>query len=125
MIIIREEYRLYIVNYHLCQTMSCAIITGKTSSGDRARFLHKWKMGEDNTNILLLSTKVAGVGMNLERASTVLFIDIPYSPQIAWQAIGRVNRRTQSAEQIDVYFLRTYADFSAIQCTINTYLPFV
>jgi len=50
---------------------------------------------EDPKCRLFLSTEAGGVGMNLQNASTVVSMDLPWNPAVLEQRIGRVHRLGQ------------------------------
>jgi superfamily II DNA or RNA helicase len=46
--------------------------------------------------VFLLSTRAGGVGLNLQDADTVIFMDSDWNPQMDVQAIGRAHRIGQT-----------------------------
>ena len=55
------------------------------------------KFSEDKTCRLFLSTEAGGVGLNLQQASFVINMDLPWNPAILEQRIGRVHRLGQKS----------------------------
>ena len=45
--------------------------------------------------LVFLSTDAGGVGLNLQRASTVINLDLPWNPAVLEQRIGRIHRHGQ------------------------------
>jgi len=54
--------------------------------------------------IFLLSTRAAGIGINLTSADTVIFYDICYNPQVDRQAEDRCHRLGQT-KQVNIFKL--------------------
>jgi len=52
--------------------------------------------------IFLLSTKAAGVGVNLHSADTVIFYDLNFNPQVDRQAEDRCHRLGNVSECVDI-----------------------
>lgn len=71
----------------------CATITGETSISDRKKAVEKFQKGK--TKILALTIAAGGVGLNLQNATGVLFIDRDYTPSMNAQAEGRAVRQGQ------------------------------
>lgn len=70
---------------------TCTNLVSSMSPGTQAAHLQKFNMEPDNT-VLLLSTQVANVGLNLTSANHIFFIDQPLSLTQAKQAVGRCHR---------------------------------
>ncbi|KAI9662008.1 MAG: hypothetical protein M1831_002923 [Alyxoria varia] len=61
-------------------------------------------------DILFVSTRAGGTGINLQRASRVILMDLQFNPQHEEQAIGRAFRLGQT-KRVYVYRLITYGTF--------------
>jgi superfamily II DNA or RNA helicase len=70
-----------------------ALFHGGLSGTQRGRILDRFK--EDPECRLLLSTDSGGVGLNLQHASVVLNLDLPWNPAVLEQRVGRVHRLGQ------------------------------
>ena len=60
---------------------------------------------EDPRCRVFLSTDAGGVGLNLQHASVVLNVDLPWNPAVLEQRIGRVHRLGQSRPVQVVHFI--------------------
>jgi superfamily II DNA or RNA helicase len=67
---------------------------GGVSSKGRRELIQRFK--EDPGCRVFLSTDAGGVGLNLQAASTVVNMDLPWNPAVLEQRIGRVHRLGQS-----------------------------
>jgi superfamily II DNA or RNA helicase len=66
---------------------------GGLSSGRRKEYIDRFR--EDPRCRVFLSTDTGGVGLNLQHASVVLNMDLPWNPAVLEQRIGRVHRLGQ------------------------------
>ncbi len=66
---------------------------GSIASRDRRDLIAQFK--EDPNCRVFLSTDAGGVGLNLQNASTVVNMDLPWNPAVLDQRIGRVHRLGQ------------------------------
>jgi len=66
---------------------------GGIPSSQRKNFIQQFK--EDDRCKAFLSTDAGGVGLNLQNASAVINMDIPWNPAVLDQRIGRVHRLGQ------------------------------
>ncbi len=80
------------------------ILTGKTKGEDRKKIVDDFQ-NKKHPQIFLGGIKSAGVGITLTAASNVLFIDYSWVPADHWQAVDRVHRIGQTANNITVYQL--------------------
>lgn len=67
----------------------CYRICGVTSLEDRQSQIDRFNRGGDAHWIFLISTRAGGVGINLQGADTVVFLDSDYNPQQDNQAVAR------------------------------------
>ncbi len=54
-------------------------------------------------DVILLSIAAAGVGISLPRAEACVFVELPWSPAVYEQAIGRLDRCTNQNKHINIY----------------------
>lgn len=66
---------------------------GSIASRDRRDLIAKFK--QDPNCRVFLSTDAGGVGLNLQNASTVVNMDLPWNPAVLDQRVGRVHRLGQ------------------------------
>ena len=62
------------------------------------RYMSIKNFTEEDTFVFLLSTRAGGVGLNLTAASTVIFFDSDWNPQLDLQAQARAHRIGQTKE---------------------------
>ena len=67
-----------------------ALFHGGVESRERGKILQRFR--EDAECRIFLSTDVGGVGLNLQHASVVINVDLPWNPAVLEQRIGRVHR---------------------------------
>jgi len=67
---------------------------GGVPSKKRKDLIHQFKHEDDHR--VFLSTDAGGVGLNLQNASAVVNMDLPWNPAVLEQRIGRVHRLGQS-----------------------------
>ena len=84
---------------------SLAMITGRTSSTERAKIVSVFQASEQPF-VLLCSTRATAEGLTLTAANHVVFINEWWNPALNRQARDRVNRIGQTRE-VFVYRLRT------------------
>lgn len=72
---------------------SVSFMTGDTKQKDRHQAIDDFKKGKNK--IFLATIATAGVGLNLQNADTVIFMDKPYTPHLVKQAEDRVYRNGQ------------------------------
>jgi hypothetical protein len=66
---------------------------GRIASKDRRELISQFK--QDPKCRVFLSTDAGGVGLNLQNASTVVNMDLPWNPAVLDQRVGRVHRLGQ------------------------------
>jgi superfamily II DNA/RNA helicase len=66
---------------------------GSVSGEGRKKLIDRFR--DDPACRLFLSTDAGGVGLNLQHASTVINMDLPWNPAVLEQRIGRVHRMGQ------------------------------
>lgn len=78
-----DEYEIGYANLH-----------GGIPSADRADLLDRFR--EDPSCRVFLSTDAGGVGLNLQSASMLINLDLPWNPAVLEQRIGRIYRMGQN-----------------------------
>ncbi|MCK6693845.1 MAG: SNF2-related protein [Thermoanaerobaculia bacterium] len=71
-----------------------AYLHGGIPSADRAGLLTRFR--EDPACRVFLSTDAGGVGLNLQSASLLVNLDIPWNPAVLEQRVGRIHRMGQT-----------------------------
>lgn len=67
-------------------------IDGSVDNETRKAQLSQFNSPRDQTNVFLLSTRAAGLGINLAVADTVVLFDSDWNPQVDLQAMDRCHR---------------------------------
>lgn len=73
-------------------SLSALRIDGSTDSETRNSQISQFNDPKDSTNVFLLSTRAAGLGINLAAADTVVLFDSDWNPQVDLQAMDRCHR---------------------------------
>lgn len=81
--------------------ISYVSITGEESDSKKEE--NKLNFNNSSDINVLLMTGAGKFGLNLQKASTFIFLDMPYTPSDVFQYIGRVYRTGQT-EDVSVYF---------------------
>ncbi len=68
-------------------------LAGSVPTGRRPKLLERFRSDDDCR--VLLSTDAGGVGLNLQEASAVINLDLPWNPAVLEQRIGRAHRLGQ------------------------------
>jgi len=76
------------------------MLIGGMSQPNREKVLHTFN--NDENGILVSQLAAGGMGLNMQRASNMLFLSRAYSLLMRIQAIGRIDRMGQTAESISV-----------------------
>ena len=81
-------------------------LDGKVSPADRGKVVDQFN-SDQSIRVLLLTTKVGGLGLNLTAADTVIFFECDWNPHVDLQAMDRVHRLGQKSSSINIYRLVT------------------
>jgi ATP-dependent helicase STH1/SNF2 len=73
-------------------------LDGTTKHEDRVDRIDAFNKEDSEYSVFILSTRAGGVGLNLQSADTVIFIDSDWNPQMDRQAQDRVHRIGQKRE---------------------------
>ena len=79
---------------------SVGMLIGGMTQSKREVVLHNFNNDEDG--ILVSQLAAGGMGLNMQRASNMLFLSRAYSLLMRIQAIGRIDRMGQTAESVSV-----------------------
>uniref|UniRef100_A0A1I7UC40 SNF2 family domain-containing protein n=1 Tax=Caenorhabditis tropicalis TaxID=1561998 RepID=A0A1I7UC40_9PELO len=81
------------------------VLDGNVPAGDRMKMVNRFN--EDKMiDVMILTTHIGGVGLNLTGADTVIFLDHDWNPMKDLQAIDRAHRLGQT-RNVNVYRLIT------------------
>ncbi|GLD99976.1 hypothetical protein PINS_up008704 [Pythium insidiosum] len=72
-------------------------VDGSVRGKERWQAIDRFRSSPD-TFVFLISTRSGGVGLNLQRADTVIFVDSDYNPQADLQAVARAYRLGQTSQ---------------------------
>lgn len=77
------------------ESFSYERIDGSVRGMERWQSIERFR-SDPNVFVFLISTRSGGVGLNLQRADTVIFMDSDYNPQADLQAVARAYRLGQT-----------------------------
>ncbi|KAI8969028.1 SNF2 family N-terminal domain-containing protein [Mycotypha africana] len=80
-------------------------LDGTQTQAQREKVLKNFSMAEDGADVLLISLRAGGVGLNLTCASRIIMMDPWWNFAIESQAIDRVHRLGQSQEVVVTRFI--------------------
>ncbi len=86
------------------QKINYVSLTGKTKTEERGQIVNQYQNNSD-IKIFFISLKAGGVGLNLTKASYVLFLDPWWNPQVERQALSRAHRIGQENKVNVVRFI--------------------
>lgn len=77
----------------------------KPDGADRSMLAQLWafERSDEGGAVALVASDTASVGLNLQFASALIFYDLPWTPGLAEQWIGRLDRLGQRAGEVRVY----------------------
>jgi SWI/SNF-related matrix-associated actin-dependent regulator 1 of chromatin subfamily A len=78
------------------------MITGETDNKDRFEIVKKFQEDE-SIKVFLGGYKSAGQGITLTAASSVVFLDFPWSPGDGWQAEDRIHRIGSKYSSVTIF----------------------
>ena len=84
-------------------------LDGTTKHEDRVDRIEMFNRFESEFSVFILSTRAGGLGLNLQTADTVIFVDSDWNPQMDRQAQDRAHRIGQKKE-VRVFRLVTNTD---------------
>ena len=90
-----------------------AMYTGEQTKDEKDAVLRAFRAG--TINVLLMTKKAGGVGINLERAHHVIFLSTSFHPVDELQAIGRITRMTSTATKLKISYFCYAGGFSNLR----------
>jgi SNF2 family DNA or RNA helicase len=85
-------------------------LDGSMSQGDRKETIDVFhSTGPNSPNVMLLSLKAGGVGLNLTSANHLLLLDPAWNPAVEWQCFDRIHRMGQTKD-VFIYKFITIED---------------
>jgi superfamily II DNA or RNA helicase len=85
-----------IQDYLTYEGFSYERVDGSVRGKERWQAIERFRDASNGFFVFLISTRSGGVGLNLQRADTVIFADSDYNPQADLQAIARAYRLGQT-----------------------------
>lgn len=84
-------------------------LDGNTKAEDREQVTKDFNALDSPYDILLLSTRAGGLGLNLQTADTVIIFDSDWNPQMDKQAEDRAHRIGQKKQVLVLRFITNTA----------------
>lgn len=93
------EKKLSALNYRVAQ------INGSVDDNLRSKLRDKFAMPKDNSEAIdiLLFTEVGSEGLDYQFCDTMINYDLPWNPMRIEQRIGRIDRRGQKSEAVNIH----------------------
>ncbi len=93
------EEKLLGMNYRVAQ------INGSVKDDDRRELRERFELDKSDPNALdiLLFTEVGSEGLDYQFCDTMINYDLPWNPMRIEQRIGRIDRRGQKSEAVNIY----------------------
>jgi len=109
-VVFSEWERMQAMAAEVCERLGVGYVRlhGGVPSGARGRLIDRFR--EDPKCQVFLSTDAGGVGLNLQAASHVVNLDLPWNPAVLAQRIARVHRLGQR-EAVNVVLLVSELSF--------------
>jgi TATA-binding protein-associated factor len=86
-------------------TLSYVRLDGNVNAAQRSKIIDAFQL-DDDIKCMLLTTRVGSLGLNLQAADTVIFLESDWNPQVDLQAMDRTHRIGQK-QSVKVYRLIT------------------
>ena len=118
-VVFSEWERMQAMAADVCERLEVGYVRlhGGVPSGARGRLIDRFR--EDPKCQVFLSTDAGGVGLNLQAASHVVNLDLPWNPAVLAQRIARVHRLGQR-EAVNVVLLVSEGSFEErLECTLD------
>jgi DNA repair and recombination protein RAD54B len=80
-------------------------LDGSTQASKRMDYVDRFNRPDNTTFLFLLSTKSGGAGLNLVGANRLILFDVDWNPSNDLQAMARIWRDGQRADQVYIYRL--------------------
>lgn len=100
------RYTLYYVKKKLEDSgIRVAQIDGSVDNDTRLEFRRRFELSKENTDAIdiLLFTEVGSEGLDYQFCDTMINYDLPWNPMRIEQRIGRIDRRGQQSEAVNIY----------------------
>ena len=100
------RYTLYYVKRKLLEAgIRVAQIDGSVDNETRLELRQHFEQPKDNTDAIdiLLFTEVGSEGLDYQFCDTMINYDLPWNPMRIEQRIGRIDRRGQQSEAVNIY----------------------
>lgn len=109
-VVFTEWERMQVMAAEACERLGVGFVRlhGGVPSDSRGRLIDRFR--EDPACKVFLSTDAGGVGLNLQAASHVINLDLPWNPAVLAQRIARVHRLGQR-EAVNVVLLVSEGGF--------------
>ena len=109
-VVFSEWERMQVMAAEVCERLGVGYVRlhGGVPSSARGRLIDRFR--EDPECRVFLSTDAGGVGLNLQAASHVVNLDLPWNPAVLAQRIARVHRLGQR-EAVNVVLLVSEGSF--------------
>ena len=109
-VVFTEWERMQVMAAEICERLGVGFVRlhGGVPSDSRGRLIDRFR--EDPDCKVFLSTDAGGVGLNLQAASHVINLDLPWNPAVLAQRIARVHRLGQR-EVVNVVLLVSEGGF--------------
>ncbi len=109
-VVFSEWERMQAMAAEVCERLRVGYVRlhGGVPSGARGRLIDRFR--DDPKCLAFLSTDAGGVGLNLQAASHVVNLDLPWNPAVLAQRIARVHRLGQR-EAVNVVLLVSEGSF--------------
>lgn len=101
-----EDLLAFVRNISGSGSLKYLRLDGSTARAKRNLAIRMFNDPKSNCNIMLLSTRAGGLGINLTPATEVVFMDEDWNPQVTLQAEARSHRIGQT-QKVTVYKLCT------------------
>lgn len=97
------ENKLRMMNYRVAQ------INGSVKDDDRRELRERFELDRSDPEALdiLLFTEVGSEGLDYQFCDTLINYDLPWNPMRIEQRIGRIDRRGQKSEAVNIYNIIT------------------
>ncbi|KHJ86833.1 helicase protein [Oesophagostomum dentatum] len=76
--------------------VNCSSITGEVTPAERQSRVDEFNSPKGHLDVMLVSIKAGGVGLNLTGANHLILMDLHWNPALELQASDRVHRMGQT-----------------------------
>jgi superfamily II DNA/RNA helicase len=93
-----------ILQDYMSEKVTLAIATGSQSNSGKDEIQEYFHLSSDSESVIGLCTDALSEGVNLQKSSAVVFLDMPTVIRKAEQRAGRVDRLDSPHEKIDIFW---------------------